>query len=80
MKDPFSAEISTDIGRRAAAEIGQRAYMKNVSVSSEAERLGVFRQQLYYWQHGRAPSAVTLAAMAEEGYDILYILTGQKTA
>lgn len=64
------------IGRRAAEEI----LKKDCFVKSELQRLGLYRNSFYTWNSGECcPDARALQAMAECGYDVVYILTGQRT-
>lgn len=64
-----------DIGLRAAKLIRERA----VHVKEQMYRLGLRRNSIHDWESGAcAPSVYALQAMAYQGYDVVYVLTGQK--
>lgn len=65
-----------EIGKRAAEEILKRGG----SVLDEMRELGLGRKSFYAWSSGECcPDARALQAMAQGGYDVVYILTGRKT-
>ena len=69
----------SDIGKRAAAAVREKAKEYEVSYSFELECLGITREHLYRWErHGYSPSAGILRRMLLAGYDIHYILTGKE--
>lgn len=64
-----------DIGLRAAELIRERG----VRVKEQMRRLGLNRKSIHDWESGACvPSAYALQAMAYQGYDVVYVLTGQK--
>lgn len=67
------------IGARAAQAIKDKAYELGISQEDELDYLGLTRTCLFYWQSGRNdPRAKQLREMALSGYDVIYILTGEK--
>lgn len=66
------------IGKRCAEEILKRiGECDNYDVV--LDKLGIFRQSLHQWQTGRhTPSAHMLRKLALQGYDVHYILTGER--
>lgn len=65
------------IGERTAQEIKKR--VKFGKVLPELKRLTIPTECYYRWKRGRGdPQAHYLRILALEGYDIHYILTGQK--
>lgn len=66
------------IGIRAAREIVNRQDSDH-ALSDILDEIQINRQRLWYYQKDKAdPSAYTLRAMALAGYDIYYILTGER--
>lgn len=67
------------IGKRAAEEIRRNAYENDVQLGFELDCLKSSFFCLYQWEHGNVdPNAVTLSKMLKMGYDINYILLGEK--
>ena len=66
------------IGERAAKEITKRAFMKGIASYKEAENMGITSCMLSGWRMKYNPSAYYLRQMALAGYDVIYILTGEK--
>ena len=63
--------------------IGARAFeliYATGSVTAAMARLGVHRNKAYEWAGGKVPGGRTLQAMAMAGYDVIYILTGRRSA
>jgi hypothetical protein len=68
-----------EIGRRAAEEIRQASYNNDTTLQFELDCIGVSREMLYCWEHKKwEPTGKKLAGMALAGYDIYYILTGER--
>lgn len=68
-----------EIGRRAAAEIRRVAHENGTSYADEMDFIQMHRSQLWQWEHDVAdPVAKPLSRMALAGYDIHYILTGER--
>ena len=66
------------IGKRCAEEIMKRIGEKN-DYNVVLDKLGIFRQSLHQWNTGKyTPSAPILRRMALDGYDVHYILTGER--
>ena len=66
------------IGKRAAEEILQRVG-NHRSMEKELDRLQLTRQGLHQYETGKhIPSGKVLQRMALAGYDVHYILTGEK--
>jgi DNA-binding transcriptional regulator YiaG len=69
----------SDIGKRAAEAVRQKAHEYEVTYTFEMECLGISREYLREWERrGYCPNAETLRRMVFAGYDIVYILTGEK--
>lgn len=66
------------IGRRAVEAIENRAKRNGVKTSKERRKLGLSVQVFSRWKTQYMPSAYFLRQMALEGYDVHYILTGEK--
>ena len=68
------------IGPRAAKEIRRMCKETGVSITEEMQRLGACRLNLYAYEHGKQdPCADTLRDMWLCGYDVIYILTGERS-
>lgn len=73
MKDAEAAAM----GYRAAELMDERG----VSPKKECAALGLGKNMYYSWRDGIcAPSARSLRAMALRGYDVMYILTGNRSS
>jgi hypothetical protein len=67
------------IGKRAAEAIRKMAEENGTNVNFELQCLYMQYTQLYHYERNVAdPGASVLARMAKNGYDVLYILTGEK--
>ena len=67
------------IGERAAKAIRERCKKNGTSLKEECEKLGFFSQCVERWEtRGYAPSAYYLQKMYFAGFDVIYILTGEK--
>ena len=67
------------IGVRAYIEIRNRAKEKGIKTQKELESMGIGSTAFYAWKkEGTAPSGYFLRQMALNGYDVIYILTGEK--
>ena len=65
------------IGKRCAEAILQK--VGEGSLEKELYRLELTRQSLHQWQKGKyTPHAKVLRRMALAGYDVIYILTGER--
>ena len=65
------------IGERAAKEIMRR--VKYEKVKPELDRINIPVECYYSWANGsRNPSAQGLKQLALAGYDVHYILTGER--
>ena len=67
------------IGERAVKEIKKRARQNGVSMSKEAAKLSLTSTILAHWTDNVNPSAYYLQQIALDGYDVIYILTGEKS-
>ena len=68
-----------EIGKRAAKAIREMAKENETSVKFELDCLKLHTSQHYQYEHLIAdPGAVALANMARNGYDVVYILTGER--
>ena len=70
--------------RKGDIEIGQRAFAEASKMfggpSKAAKRLRLGRTTVFSWNSGDGtPSAYALQAMAFNGIDVLYVLTGRRT-
>ena len=65
------------IGKRAAQVVNEMLDGRNMK--DVMELLGVSRSQFYKWFHGSGITAQVLARMAEQGYDVMFILTGKRS-
>lgn len=67
----------SDIGRRLAEERAAR----EMTQTQAADIAGVTRKTVFGYESGqRAPDGAALAAWAGAGFDVLYILTGQRAS
>ena len=67
------------IGTRAYKEICKRAFAKSIAPYKQAEELDISSTMLTTWRRGKwNPSASILKKMALAGYDVIYILTGER--
>ena len=66
------------IGQRAVKEIKKRARENGVSTCKEAAKLGITSTTIASWKNNVNPSAYYLQQMFFAGYDVIYILTGEK--
>lgn len=67
-----------NIGIRAAKEIFNRQDSEH-SLNDVLKEVGLSRQGIWAWYNGKAdPAAYRLRTMALAGYDIYYILTGER--
>lgn len=67
------------IGERAAQAIRERAKLNGTTKSHEQELLNLTRKTFCSWARGEYdPNAYFLQKMALAGYDVIYILTGDK--
>ena len=72
-------ETPKTIGERAAQAIRERAKQNGKHVIETAEEVFVSKRVLWAWQTGYCdPRAYLLQEMAFAGYDIYWILTGEK--
>ena len=67
-----------DIGLRAAKAVRHMAAENRTSIEFELDCCKVEKKRLYSWENGADPCAFTLAEMLKNGYDIEYILLGEK--
>jgi transcriptional regulator with XRE-family HTH domain len=68
------------IGQRAAKLVKERAWKRGTTFGVECDLLGVWDSQLRNWANGKGnPSARVLAEMHEQGYDVIWILTGKES-
>lgn len=67
-----------DIGKRAAQAIRQKAG-NDCKYVMELDRLNFSRQLVHNWEHNKGtPSGKILQKMALAGYDVHWILTGER--
>lgn len=66
------------IGNRAYKEIKKRAKENGISPSVEAEKMGIKSGLLSTWKRNGNPAGYFLQQMCFAGYDVFYILTGEK--
>ena len=66
------------IGNRAYKEIKKRAKENGIAPYKEAEKFGAHHRSLSEWKKNGNPSAYYLQQMYYAGYDVIYILTGEK--
>ena len=72
--------MSAEIGRRAAAEVRNRARTEDTSYSAQLELIDIPSSTFWRWDHGYgAPGADGLRRMYLRGYDVIYILTGKRS-
>ena len=65
--------------------IGERAYKAikekcgHRKIKKELDRMGILQSSIYGWKNGELnPSAYYLQQMALAGYDVFWILTGER--
>ena len=69
----------SEIGLRAARAIREMVDKNDTTQTRELERLKIASTQLFQYDHLIAdPGAAVLQRMANSGYDVLYILTGER--
>lgn len=67
------------IGNRAAEAILKTAIDKGIDFKDECARMDITPKALSDWKVGKCdPCAYYLKIMCLSGYDIIYILTGEK--
>ena len=67
------------IGVRAANAIREMAAENETSMTFELDCLKLNWAKFYHYEHGKFdPCAAVLSNMARNGYDIHYILTGER--
>lgn len=76
----MSKTIVETIGYRAYREISKVAFAKNIAPYKQAQSLNISASRLGDWRKGtHNPSAGVLRRMALEGYDVMYILLGERS-
>ena len=66
------------IGNRAYKEIEKRAMQNGISPCTEADKIQIRSNVLSKWKKYGDPSAYHLQKMCLAGYDVIYILTGER--
>ena len=66
------------IGGRTCHAIQQRAKEKGCTMGEEMDRMYMNRTTFKHWATERNPSAFFLQQLALNGYDVYWILTGEK--
>lgn len=67
------------IGQRAWQEICRMAEEEEISCWRECRNLGIARKAVYEWRHNnKNPNADSLQKLCLMGYDVVYILTGER--
>ncbi len=67
------------IGERAAKAIRDRAKKNRTTFEAECKKLNFFKKCVEAWEEkGHKPSAYYLQKMALAGYDVIYILIGER--
>ena len=75
MKKPCDPQIS----RRAAEAVLQLSRERDLTVTEVCKMLDIEKKSFYAWYHSLySPQASALAALAEHGMDVMYILTGRR--
>ena len=70
-----------EIAKRAAYALLEREAQTGITTRDQLEDMDLHRSTFHAWQQlGRTPSGDVLRRMALAGYDVLYILTGRRTA
>ena len=67
------------IGQRAYQTVVETAEKKGISLLKECARMDINPGLVKEWKTRNNPSANVLRDLAEYGYDVHYILTGEKT-
>lgn len=69
----------SEIGLRAARAIREMLEVNGTTLAFELDCLNLPHSRFWKYEHGRFnPSAEVLSSMAKLGYDIHYILTGER--
>ena len=69
------------IGNRAWKEIKKRALQKGISFHQETLRIGITSSHITSdWKRDANPSAYYLQMLCLAGYDVVYILTGERSS
>ena len=71
--------VASQIGIRAIREIKSRAFEHDKTIKETLESMGLYEALMRSWKKN-APSGKCLRTLALNGYDIYYILTGQRRA
>lgn len=67
------------IGQRAVECIQNRAWENDTTIQNQCDILGFDRSRLVAWRKGNVnPDSYVIAEMLRNGYDIEYILIGEK--
>lgn len=67
------------IGQRAVECIYRRAWDTDTTVQTQCDLIDINRGRMNTWRNGGYnPNARVLADMHKLGYDVIYILTGEK--
>jgi hypothetical protein len=70
---------SKSIGERAAEVIRDRAKQERTTIEAQCLKVNATRKAYHDWNKmGWNPTAYFLQQMALAGYDVIYILTGEK--
>ena len=68
------------IGQRAAQAIRETAAREGIKLFQELYLLGFSKEAFYGWEkNGHEPQAYFLRQLALAGYDVYWILTGERT-
>lgn len=68
------------IGQRTAQAIREKAMANGTTIRNECEKLQITENTRLSWNRGKGnPGSIILAELYRNGYDIGYILTGEKT-
>lgn len=68
-----------EICDRTVDLVDEMVKRNNSSISAEMRRIDMTQCTYYKWKsYGGCPGAFPLSMMAENGYDVMYILTGKR--
>lgn len=67
------------IGQRAYLAVREMAEKEGIHAVNECKNLEISESCIYDWKRGeKTPNAYTLQRMCLMGYDVIYILTGER--
>lgn len=66
------------IGQRAAQAVKERAKEKGITIEQECEAIKTSKSTVYDWATCMTPGGYILSEMYRQGYDVIWILSGER--